>query len=281
MISVDNFSSLRTSLEDLSRPLGFVPTMGFLHEGHLSLVRKAREDCASVVVSIFTNPTQFSENEDLEKYPRNIERDLSLLEKEQTDLVWIPEVASMYPDNFQTWVEVENITKLLEGRYRPTHFRGVTTVVSKLFNAVQPDKAYFGQKDAQQAVVIQQMVADLNYPLDIVVCPTVREEDGLAMSSRNIHLNHQERQAALALSQGLFQAQAAYQQGERDSATLCRIVSERIQAEQMADLQYISCANPKTLQELNGKVDDCLISLAVYIGDTRLIDNVVCRENEN
>ena len=273
---VENFLDLKKSLTGLHRPLGFVPTMGYLHQGHLSLVEKANQGCASVVVSIFANPTQFSEDEDLENYPRNIERDLRLLENEGADLLWIPAVESMYLEDFQTWVDVDRLTKPLEGQYRPTHFRGVTTVVSKLFNAVQPDKAYFGQKDAQQALVIQQMVRDLNYPIEIVVCPIIREEDGLAMSSRNIYLTKPERQAALALSQGLLQAKTTYQGGERDAETLRKIVSDRILLETLATLHYVSCADPYTLRELTGEVENCLLSLAVNVGKTRLIDNVVC-----
>ena len=279
MKTVETFQDLMDTIRGLNRPLGFVPTMGYLHDGHLSLVRRAKKECASVVVSIFTNPTQFAPDEDLENYPRDIKQDLEMLIREDTQLAWIPTQESMYPEDYQTWVDVEGVTKLLEGRYRPTHFRGVTTIVSKLFNAVQPDKAYFGQKDAQQAIVVQQMVRDLNYPIDIVVCPIIREADGLAMSSRNTFLSNPERQAARALSQGLFLAETAYQNGERIAENLRQIVSDRIQTEPLVDLQYISCADPISLQELAGKVDDyCLLSLAVHVGNTRLIDNVICRE---
>lgn len=278
---IETLQDLKITLPGLNRPLGFVPTMGYLHEGHLSLVRRAKKECTSVVVSIFTNPTQFAPNEDFENYPRDIKRDLDMLSSEGTQLVWIPTAESMYPENYQTWVDVEGVTKLLEGRYRPDHFRGVTTVVSKLFNTVQPDKAYFGQKDAQQAIVIEQMVRDLNYQIEIIVCPIVRESDGLAMSSRNTFLSNPERRAARSLSQGLLMAETAYQNGERMADNLRQIVSDRIQAEPLVDLQYISCADPTALQELSGKVDDCLLSLAVYVGSTRLIDNVICRENSS
>ena len=275
MESVITFSDLLEEREKLSSPVGFVPTMGYLHEGHLSLVRRAQKECASVVVSIFVNPTQFSPDEDLEEYPRDLERDIALLEKEGVDLLWIPEEEEMYPDHYQSWVIVEEVTQPLEGARRPTHFRGVTTVVAKLFNAAQPDKAYFGQKDAQQAVVIKQMVRDLNYPVEIVVCPIVREEDGLAMSSRNQYLNRAERRAALSLSRGLFQARRAFQDGQRDAESLRRIVEERIQEESLTDVVYVSCADPDSLEELDGKVERCLLSLAVFVGDTRLIDNIL------
>ena len=200
MRTVRTFKELAKELDQLQKPVGFVPTMGYLHEGHLSLVRRAKEENQAIVVSIFANPTQFAPDEDLSNYPRDIEGDLKMLKKEKTDLVWIPDAGDIYPDNFQTWVNVEDLTEKLEGIYRPDHFRGVTTVVAKLFNAIQPDKAYFGQKDAQQVIVIQQMTKDLNYPIEIVVCPTVREPDGLAMSSRNSYLNEKERRAALSPS---------------------------------------------------------------------------------
>lgn len=273
MKTVISHSDLNEARRDLPRPIGFVPTMGFLHEGHLSLVRRAREECASVVVSIFANPTQFAPDEDLETYPRDIPRDKDLLRAEDVDLVWIPTVEIMYPEGYQTWVIVEEVTRPLEGAKRPTHFRGVTTIVAKLFNAVRPQRAYFGQKDAQQAAVIKQMVRDLNYPLGIVVCPIVREDDGLAMSSRNIYLDPEEREAALALSQGLDRAQEAFHKGERKAQILREIVKSRIEQEDLAALEYVSCADPVTLEELEGRADKCLLSLAAFVGETRLIDN--------
>jgi pantoate--beta-alanine ligase len=275
MKSVIQLDELKEALRELIRPVGFVPTMGYLHRGHLSLVKQANKDCRSVVVSIFANPTQFAPEEDLENYPRDIDRDLDLLDEEGADLVWLPTTDIMYPEDFQTWVEVEQLTKVLEGKYRQTHFRGVTTVVSKLFNAVQPDKTYFGQKDAQQAVVVKQMIRDLNYLIEIVICPIIREEDGLAMSSRNIYLSESERLAARCLSRGLFAAGDAFQEGEHRAETLKEIVTHEVDREELADLQYVSCANPDTLQELSGEVDFCLISMAVYIGGTRLIDNII------
>jgi pantoate--beta-alanine ligase len=276
---VENLIDLNQALSGLDRTLGFVPTMGFLHEGHLSLVRQAREENNTVAVSIFANPTQFSANEDLASYPRDLDHDLELLTGERVDLVWIPSVEVMYPDGYQTWVEVDRLSTVLEGVYRPTHFRGVTTVVAKLFNAVQPQKAYFGQKDAQQAIVIQQMVRDLNIPIEIVICPIVREPDGVAMSSRNTYLGEDERLAARCLSRGLFLARDAFLAGERDPGKLKQIVQDEIAREQLAELQYISCAHPLTLAELEHQTCSCLISLAVYVGKTRLIDNIRLEES--
>ncbi len=272
---VTSLEELWEARSQLPEPVGFVPTMGYLHDGHLSLVRCAKRDNRSVAVSIFVNPTQFGPNEDLESYPRDLERDLSLLEAEGVDLVWTPTAEVMYPPGFQTWVEVEKITKLLEGKYRPGHFRGVTTVVAKLFNGVQPQRAYFGQKDAQQARVIQQMVRDLNYPIEIVVCPIRREPDGLAMSSRNTYLNPEQRKAATVLYRALTAAKKAFEQGERDADALRKIMEDTINAEPLARLQYVSCADPDTLEELHGKVDKALLSMAVFVGKTRLIDNML------
>ncbi|MGB2955776.1 MAG: pantoate--beta-alanine ligase [Anaerolineales bacterium] len=275
MKTVETFDALGEGLLRLKRPLGFVPTMGYLHEGHLSLVKRAKQECESVVVSIFANPAQFAPDEDLDNYPRDIDRDLGLLRGVGTNLVWIPSVKSMYPDDFQTWINVEQVTKPLEGQVRNTHFRGVTTVVSKLFNAVQPDKAYFGQKDAQQAVVIKQMVRDLNYPIEIVICPIIREPDGLAMSSRNSYLNGEERQAALCLFRGLNTARDAFHKGEKKADKIREIVARVVNEEQLAELQYVSCAHQETLEELGGEIESCLLSMAVFIGRTRLIDNIL------
>jgi pantoate--beta-alanine ligase len=250
--------------------------MGYLHEGHLSLVRAAKKECASVAVSIFVNPTQFGPNEDLAAYPSDLPRDLGLLENEGVDLVWMPTAEIMYPKGYQTWVTVEEVTQPLEGKMRPGHFRGVATVVTKLFTAVQPQKAYFGQKDAQQAVVIRQLVRDLNLPVEVVVCPIVREADGLAMSSRNAYLNPAERKAATVLYRALTAAQAAFGGGSRDADSLRRLVTETINAEPLARLQYVSCAHPESLKELDGTIKGrALLSLAVYVGKTRLIDNFV------
>ena len=266
---------LRSFRAGLEGTVGFVPTMGYLHEGHLSLVRQARADCQSVVTSIFVNPTQFGPNEDLAAYPRDLDRDLALLKREQVDLVWTPEPESIYPPGFQTWVTVEEVTQRLEGALRLGHFRGVTTVVAKLFNCVQPDRAYFGQKDAQQSVVVRRMVQDLNMPVEVIVCPTVREADGLALSSRNVYLSEQERQAAPVLYRALTAARGAFLDGERHPEVLRKIMSDTVQAEPLADLQYASCADPDTLIELESRVERALLSMAVFFRKTRLIDNLL------
>jgi pantoate--beta-alanine ligase len=228
-----------------------------------------------VAASIFVNPTQFGPNEDLAKYPRDLPSDLGLLEAAGVELVWIPTPEDMYLPGFQTWVTVEGLTRRLEGEARPSHFRGVTTVVAKLFNAVGPDKAYFGQKDAQQAAVVRQMVKDLNFPVEIVVCPIVREPDGLAMSSRNVYLTPEERRAATVLFRSLSAAKSAYDSGERQVESLRARVREIVAAEPLARLQYVSCADYDTLEELETLSRKALLSMAVYMGKTRLIDNFV------
>ena len=275
MLTIITLTDLRSTRLSYGGRVGLVPTMGYLHEGHLSLVHRAREECDHVVVSIFVNPTQFGPREDLSKYPRDLDRDLSLLEPLGVDLVWMPTAEMMDPPGYQTWVEVEGITQPLEGSMRPGHFRGVTTVVAKLFNAVQPHKAYFGQKDAQQAAVIRQMTRDLNFPLEIVVCPIVREPDGLAMSSRNVYLDQEQRKAATVLSRSLRAAKEAYEKGERDAEKLRGKMKEVLAGEPLADVQYVSCADYDTLEELETVTGKALLSMAVFIGKTRLIDNVV------
>jgi pantoate--beta-alanine ligase len=271
-----NFTELRQIRRRLAEPVGLVPTMGYLHEGHLSLVRAARAECASVVASIFVNPTQFGPSEDLDAYPRDLRRDMNLLSAEGVDMVWTPTVEQMYPPGYQTWVTVEEVTRPLEGGMRPGHFRGVATVVTKLFTGVQPQRAYFGQKDAQQAAVIRQLTRDLNFPIKIVICPIQREPDGLAMSSRNTYLNPEERQAATVLYRALTAAQAAFTAGERDPQRLRAILADTIHAEPLARLQYVSCAHPDTLQELESPISErALLSMAVFVGKTRLIDNMI------
>lgn len=272
---VSTLDELRSAKSALPSPLGLVPTMGFLHEGHLSLVRRAKAESKTVGVSIFVNPTQFGEGEDLEAYPRDLPRDLRLLEEEGVDLVWVPTVEDVYPPDSQTWVVVEELTKQLEGRQRPGHFRGVTTVVAKLFNAFQPDRAYFGQKDAQQALVIRRMVKDLLLPIEIVVCPIVREEDGLAMSSRNMYLNPDQRKVAIVLHRALMDAAERFNNGERDTEVLRGRMLAVIQEEPLAQAQYVSVADPDTLEEAQGEISRALLSMAVYVGETRLIDNVM------
>jgi len=259
----------------LTEPVGFVPTMGYLHEGHLSLVRRARIDNPSVVVSIFVNPTQFGPQEDFKQYPRNTERDLALLEKDKTDVVFMPSAEEMYPPGSDSWVEVGEITRCLEGASRPTHFRGVTTVVAKLFNIVEPTRAYFGQKDAQQAIVITKMVTDLNMNLEVITLATMREPDGLAMSSRNIYLNPDERESAVVLSQALSLAQELFAGGETDAGIIRREMTELIKQQPLADIDYISIADALTLKELEVVNPPAVVSLAVKFGATRLIDNMV------
>ena len=270
--TIDEIKQLRLKLPE---PVGFVPTMGYLHEGHLVLVRRARAENSSVVVSIFVNPTQFGPQEDFNQYPRNPQRDLAMLEKEGVDIVFMPSVAEMYPPQFSSWVDVGKITERLEGAARPGHFRGVATVVAKLFNIVQPDKAYFGQKDAQQLAVINKMVADLNMNLEVVAVPTVREPDGLAMSSRNIYLNPEERKAAAVLYQALGLAQKLFSQGEKDAQNIRQQMTDLIQKQPLAHIDYISIADAETLDELDKVKPPAVVSLAVKIGRTRLIDNVV------
>ena len=275
MIPVIGLDELRAARLSLKGTVGLVPTMGYLHEGHLSLIRRAKAECDHVAVSIFVNPTQFGANEDLSKYPRDLERDLSLIEPLGVDLVWNPTPEIMYPTGYQTWVEVEAMTRPLEGAMRPTHFKGVTTVVAKLFNAIQPNKAYFGQKDAQQVAVIRQMVWDLNFPLEVVVCPTMREADGLAMSSRNKYLEGEDRKAAIVLFQALNAAKEAYQGGERDAEMLRSRMKNVLEDEPRAQIQYVSCADYNTLEELEIVKGKALLSMAVLLGKTRLIDNFV------
>ena len=275
MRTVITLTDLRSLRPTFAGKVGLVPTMGYLHEGHLSLIRRAREECDHVVVSIFVNPTQFGPKEDLSKYPRDLNRDLGLIEPLGVDLVWVPTAEVMYPKGYQTWVEVETVTRPLEGAMRPGHFRGVTTVVAKLFNGVQPQRAYFGQKDAQQAAVIRQMTRDLNFPIEIVVCPIVREPDGLAMSSRNVYLDAEERKAATVLYRSLNAAKNVHQNGERDAEELRRIMREVIATEPLAQMQYVSCADYDTLEELETVTGKTLLSMAVFLGKTRLIDNIV------
>ncbi len=272
---VETIAEMWQVRKDLEGPVGFVPTMGYLHDGHLSLVRRAREENPSVAVSIFVNPTQFGPKEDFKHYPRDTKRDLELLEPD-TDIVFMPAEKEVYPDDYDSWVEVGTITDNLEGASRPGHFRGVSTVVAKLFNIIQPDKAYFGQKDAQQLLVIRKMVADLGMNLEVVACPTIREPDGLAMSSRNTYLNGQQRQAATVLYRALNLAEKRWAQGEKDAGEIRLEMTGLINMEPLARIDYISIADTETLKETFHKIKPpVLISLAVKIGKTRLIDNVV------
>ena len=248
---VKTIPEIRALRQKLSGTVGFVPTMGYLHEGHLALVKQARIENSTVVVSIYVNPTQFGPREDFGAYPRDLNRDLELLEEGGVDIVFVPSDEEMYPPEFSSWVDVEKVTERLEGASRPGHFRGVATVVAKLFNIVQPTRAYFGQKDAQQVVVIKRMVADLNMEIEVVVVPTVRESDGLAMSSRNIYLNPEERQAATILFKALTLARQLWQGGEKDAEKIRRQMTSLIQKEPLAQIDYVSIADAETLEELN------------------------------
>ncbi len=260
--------------QDLRLSWGLVPTMGYLHEGHMSLVARARAENDRVGVSIFVNPIQFNSSEDLASYPSNLERDLELLEKAGVDLVWTPSVDIMYPPNFQTHVTVEALTTMLEGASRPGHFQGVTTVVAKLFNVFQPQRAYFGRKDYQQLVVIKQMVTDLNFPVEVVHCPIVREDDGLAMSSRNVNLSDEGRNQAICLYEALCAAREAIEKGERDADTVRIIMAQIINRNNLAKIDYVSVADSESLEELSEIKDRALLSLAVHVEKVRLIDNM-------
>jgi len=255
--------------------LGFVPTMGFLHQGHLSLVARAKAECGAAAVSIFVNPTQFGPNEDLARYPRDLPRDLALLREAGADVVFTPQPAEIYPPGFATAIDVGPVADPLEGASRPGHFSGVATVVAKLFNIVQPTRAYFGQKDAQQTVVIRRMARDLDMPLEVVVAPTVRESDGLAMSSRNTYLSPEQRGAATVLFRALSEAERRFAAGERDGEALRRAMLAVLAQEPAAQVDYVSVADPDTLEELQRIERGALASMAVRIGATRLIDNLL------
>lgn len=255
--------------------VGLVPTMGYLHEGHKSLIDKAVEQNDRVVVSVFVNPIQFGPNEDLATYPRDLDRDSALCENAGADLIFHPEKEDMYFDDFCTYVDMEGLTKGLCGKTRPTHFRGVCTVVSKLFNIVKPDRAYFGQKDAQQLAVIRRMVRDLNFDLEIVGCPIIREEDGLAKSSRNTYLSPEERKAAVILHKGLVKGEELVKNGEKNAAKVAEAIREVIESEPLAKIDYVEIVdfdNIQTVETIEGPV---LAAVAVYIGKTRLIDNFI------
>jgi pantoate--beta-alanine ligase len=270
--SIQEMKSLR---KETQGTVGFVPTMGYLHEGHLSLVQQSVKDNRTTVVSIYVNPTQFGPNEDFQSYPRDLERDLNLLKKEHTDIVFFPSNNEMYPDDYCTWVDVEKITNRLEGEIRPGHFRGVATIVTKLLNIVQPDKSYFGQKDAQQALVIKKMVKDLNMNLEVIIMPTLREKDGLAMSSRNTYLNPTERKAATILFKALSLAKQLKETDETKSDNIRTRMESLIKSEPLALIEYVSIADTETLEELSTLKGQSLVSMAVRVGKTRLIDNII------
>ena len=260
-----------------NKRLGLVPTMGALHEGHLSLVRAAKAHCHTVAVSLFVNPTQFGPTEDLAKYPRPFERDRELLEKGGVAILFAPSAEEMYPKGDGTWVVVEGLSERLDGRSRPGHFRGVTTVVSKLLHIVEPDVAFFGQKDAAQSAIIRRMVRDLNFPVEIVICPIVREPDGLAMSSRNTYLTAEERVRALALRRSLQRVEDKFRVGERNAARLIGAASEVFAQEPQVRLDYFEVVDPDTLEPVEQVQRPTLVAVAAYVGATRLIDNIVLK----
>ncbi|MFU0782831.1 MAG: pantoate--beta-alanine ligase [Thermoanaerobacterium thermosaccharolyticum] len=278
MIVVKKISDVREAIKAQKaqgKTIGLVPTMGYLHEGHLSLVKKARENSDFVCASVFVNPIQFGPNEDYNKYPRDIERDIKLLEENGCDLVFIPSVEEMYPSERLTTVSVIKITNKLCGAYRPGHFDGVCTVVTKLFNIFTPDIAVFGQKDAQQVAVIKKMVEDLNIPVKIIASPIVRDKDGLALSSRNVYLSDDERHAALILNKSLKEAEKILKSGERNAENIISRVKNILESEPLCKIQYVSCVHPDTLEDLTAINDKALIAIACYIGNTRLIDNLL------
>lgn len=255
--------------------IGFVPTMGYLHEGHQSLIRKSAEQNDRTVVSVFVNPIQFGPNEDLEAYPRDLERDKAAVEEAGGDLIFHPEPSEMYPDHFTSFIDTTETTELLCGAVRPIHFRGVCTVVGKLFNIVLPDRAYFGQKDAQQLATIRRFVRDLNFPVEVIACPIVRESDGLAKSSRNTYLNPAERQAATILSKSLNLGREAIEKGERDARKVIDIITTSLQSEPLARIDYVEVVDFENIQRVERIAGETLVAIAVYIGKTRLIDNFV------
>jgi len=275
---IESISEMKNLVKEWKRQglrIGFVPTMGYLHEGHLALVRRVKELSDRVVVSIFVNPIQFAPGEDYQRYPRDLEWDKALLEKEEVDVLFSPKAQEMYPPGFQTYVEVKELSSGLCGRYRPGHFVGVATVVLKLFNIVQPDIAVFGEKDYQQLKVIQRMVQDLNLDVKIIPHPTVREEDGLAMSSRNTYLSPEERKSAIALYKALNLAEELVNQGERRVATLKEKLKEFIESFPYTKVQYIEFVHPETLKEVERVDEPTLLALAVFVGKARLIDNKI------
>ncbi|WP_092349137.1 pantoate--beta-alanine ligase [Candidatus Chrysopegis kryptomonas] len=276
---VKEMQKVADELRKEGKIIGVVPTMGYLHEGHLSLIRIAKEKSDVVITTIFVNPLQFAPNEDYDKYPRDLERDVKLAQSAGCDIIFHPSVEEMYPENFLTYVEVEKLTKVLEGEFRPTHFRGVTTVVAKLFNITKPHIAVFGQKDAQQALIIKQMVRDLNFDIEIIVAPIVRESDGLAMSSRNVYLSESERKDATVLYQSLKLAEKLIEESERNSGVIISKMEELIKSKPTAKIDYIAIVDPNTLEKVENLSEgkEYLIALAVRIGSTRLIDNTLVK----
>jgi len=280
--SLTEMMEFSQEISNKGKSIGFVPTMGYLHEGHLSLIRKAKEENDVVVVSIFVNPTQFGPNEDFNKYPRDEKGDTEKIEREGVSVVFIPDASEIYPEGFQTYVEVEEFTKNLCGIFRPTHFRGVTTIVLKLFNIISPQRAYFGKKDYQQFRVIEQMCKDLNLNIKIIPCPIVREEDGLAMSSRNKYLTEEERIDATILYKALTMGKEIILSQERDAETIIKKIKEMITSKKTLNkIDYVSIVNPYTLANVSHIESEVLIAVAAYFGKTRLIDNIEVEINAN
>ncbi|MDQ2087231.1 pantoate--beta-alanine ligase [Herbivorax sp. ANBcel31] len=275
---VEKIGDLKTIIRAQKREgktIGFVPTMGYLHRGHLSLVDTSLRHNDYTIMSIFVNPTQFGPDEDFERYPRDMEGDFRKAESAGVDVVFIPQKEEMYPNGYMTYVDVEDMTDSLCGKSRPSHFRGVTTIVNKLFNIVEPDKAYFGQKDAQQALVIKKMVKDLNLNVEVVICPIIREDDGLAMSSRNVYLSEKDRKSAVILSKSLFEAKEMIQNGEKDRGKIVEYIIDRIKSETDAKIDYVEAVKADTLEAIEVLEEEVLIAIAAKFGETRLIDNVI------
>src|SRR5271166_664465 len=273
--TIDEMRAACQAARSSGQRLGFVPTMGALHEGHLSLVRAARASCDVVAASVFVNPKQFGPNEDLAKYPRDFDRDRDLLAKEGVQLLFAPSVEEMYPAGAVTWVTVEELSSKLDGSSRPGHFRGVSTIVAKLFHIVEPDAAFFGQKDAAQLAIIRRMVRDLNFPVEIVGCPIVREADGLAMSSRNAYLDAQQREQALALHGSLVRIKKCWEGGEANAAKLLAEGREEFAGEDSVRVDYFEIVDPENLDPIENAADGALVAVAAYVGKTRLIDNIL------
>lgn len=278
MKQISTVAEMRRALADVHGSVGLVPTMGYLHAGHMALVERARRENDVVVVTIFVNPTQFGPEEDFARYPRDAQRDLGMLRKAGVDYVFTPEPPEIYPEGFSSYVTVEGLSDKLEGAFRPGHFRGVATVVAKLLNIIPAERAYFGQKDAQQVVVIRRMARDLNFRHQIVAVPTVREPDGLALSSRNVYLNGEERQSALVLSRALFAARDMYEKGERNAQEIRSAMRAMLEAEPGVKADYVTVSDPGSLEELDHIEWRALVALAARVGKTRLIDNVVLGE---
>ncbi|WP_457635203.1 pantoate--beta-alanine ligase [Persephonella sp.] len=272
---IKDMKQITKRLKKEGKTIGFVPTMGYLHEGHVSLIRCSKKDNDITVVSIFVNPIQFGKNEDLDRYPRDLERDVEICTEEGVDYVFYPSADEMYPEGFSTYVEVEGITRRLCGAFRSGHFKGVTTVVAKLFNIVQPDRAYFGEKDYQQLKVIQKMVRDLNIDVEVIGCPLIREKDGLALSSRNKYLTPEERKSALSISRALFRAKQMFESGEKDPSKLVNEVKRIISSQPLVkEIQYIEVVDPEELTPKKKLEKGDVVAVAVFVGNTRLIDNI-------